>query len=70
MKLPIEEAKLIEQFSRVMYSIPNSSEISFTNIFTWPMIRAKRPIENLIKNLKIPVHFYYGDNDWMEDLGA
>ena len=53
-----------------MYSLPESCEKTFYNLFTWPQLRSKRPLEPLLPKLKIPVHFLFGDEDWMEQSGA
>jgi len=71
-RLKMEDHEVLKwkNYLKLMYSIPESSEKAFYNLFSWPRLRAKKPLEHLLPKMNIPVHFFYGDNDWMEKIGA
>jgi len=47
--------------------LPVSSERALTGIINFPSFSVKNPLNDEFKQkLKIPVHFIYGDRDWME----
>jgi len=31
---------------------------------------AKQDLQTKMKDVKLPVHFYFGDRDWMDSTGA
>ncbi len=41
------------------------------SLFFYPRVIAHRPVEEIFEeDMKIPVHFLYGQNDWMNREGA
>ncbi|KRX08323.1 hypothetical protein PPERSA_01784 [Pseudocohnilembus persalinus] len=51
-------------------SLPVSSERCMTTLLKFPEMTAFDPLENQINKLNIPVNFYFGENDWMEQDAA
>ena len=48
--------------------LPVSSEKVFTEILNFPSFSVKKSLkDDFINMLKMPVHFIYGENDWMEN---
>lgn len=50
--------------------MPVSSERCMTTLLKFPQFTAFNPLENKLKNLKLPIHFFYGRKDWMEKDAA
>lgn len=59
------------QYYDGIMSLPVCSEKAMTGVLNFPSFSAKIPLENLLSSPNfqkhsIPVHFFFGDSDWME----
>jgi len=68
--LPPEEVELFLQYFWNMLSMPESSDRGIFYLLGPPRLSGVRPLEEDIRQLKIPVDFYYGSSDWMDATGA
>lgn len=71
--LPEEEVKLWHEYISAMYQLPESTEKGFFDLFMWPRSSAKFPLEEELPQKignKLDIHFYYGEYDWMCDIGT
>lgn len=48
-----------------------SCEKSFNELFSFPRLAAHISLESYMPStVKCPIHFYFGDQDWMDSSGA
>jgi hypothetical protein len=52
-------------------SLPVSSDIALNRLFRIERLTAHEPLEAILpSNVKFPIHFVYGDRDWMCKIGT
>ena len=62
--LPSQELNAYEDLLLEINSLPGSGEYCFP-IINFPPLWARKPLEERLDNLKIPMVFMYGENDYM-----
>lgn len=67
--LNIEEKAVIKTYLEQINLLPGSGEYGLAYIL-YPGAWARNPLCNRINSLKVPMAFYYGDNDWLKPDGA
>ncbi|EAR85822.2 alpha/beta fold hydrolase (macronuclear) [Tetrahymena thermophila SB210] len=68
-----QELEIYRQFAFNMLDLPESSDKALFNIVNETSVFVKSPLENILPNKlssNIPVHFLFGDRDWMDYGGA
>ncbi|KAL4472652.1 hypothetical protein ABPG74_018601 [Tetrahymena malaccensis] len=66
-----KELKLWQQFYGLVLQLPESTSRFVYSLFFYPRVIAHHPVEEIFEtDMNIPVHFMYGQHDWMNQEGA
>ena len=69
LKISSEHADLLFNFLTATYKLPDEAQQSLHYIIN-PNVIAYLSIEESIENLELPIVCFFGDKDWMNDIGA